>query len=265
MNIDFNKISRDELAQIIEIFQSKKKVVLSNFFGLAYNSEYSVMCGEETILFRLPENDCHRLFTLCSNPEELMTMLKSLDSKYVINIPTKKEIDDWNNILVGSGFEHYATYSHYMNLTVPTMGKRETSTGTFAKPSESQQVYDLLYRNFPIYAAHLPNKEELAKMIEEKRVIADYDESGEICGVNIFTITGSTAYGNAWVDEGTRGLEIFFDMFNIFIDRGIKRFVFWIRDGNKKVIKMHKMMGAKPDGLKDYTYVKNIKRRNSVL
>ncbi len=259
MNIGFKKVSHDELVQIIERYQSQR-IILSNFFGLTGYNDYSVMCGNETIIYCLPETDCHRLYIISSNKKELMTMLKSLDSKYVINIPTKKGIYEWNSILIDSGFELYATYSHYMNLTVPTMEKRETSTGFFAKPSDLQQVYDLLYRNFPIYAAHLPDKKELAKMIEENRVIADYDESGKICGANIYTITGSTAYGNAWVDEGSRGLEIFFDMFNIFIDRGVKRFVFWIRDGNKKVIKMHKLMGAKPDGLKDYTYVKNIKK-----
>lgn len=259
MNIEFKNVSREELAQLIERYQSKK-VILSNFFGLTGHNDYRVICGKDTILYCLPEYDSYRLYTICSNKAELINMLKSLDSKFVINIPTKKGIDDWNSILVDSGFELYATYSHYMNLTVPTMEKKETSTGFFAKPSELQQVYDLLYRNFPIYAAHLPDKKELAKMIEENRVIADYDESGKICGANIYTITGPTAYGNAWVDEGSRGLEIFFDMFNIFIDRGVKRFVFWIRDGNKKVIKMHKLMGAKPDGLKDYTYVKNIKK-----
>ena len=260
MNAEFKKVSFDELTQIIEKFQSQNRTIFSNFFGLTSNFNYGVMCGKETVLYSIPEYDYHRLYALCSNKVELITMLKSLDTEYVINIPTKKGIDDWNSILLDSGFEHYVTYSHYLNLTIPTMEKRETSTGTFAKPSELQQVFNLLYRNFSRYASHLPIKEELAKMIEENRVITDYDEDGKVCGVNIFTITGSTAYGNAWVDEGSRGLEIFFDMFNIFIDKGVKRFVFWIRDGNKKVIKMHQLMGAKPDGLKDYTYVKNIKR-----
>ena len=90
-------------------------------------------------------------------------------------------------------------------------------------------------------------------------MFVDHDNNGNVCGVNIFTITGTNAYGNAWVDEGERGLDIFIDMFNLFIDKGVKRFTFWVNDRNNKVIKMHKIMGAKPDGLKDYTYIKHKK------
>ena len=256
--MEFTESTRDELLKIIDGFQCNNKVLYSNFYGLGSFLTFNVFKGEKSVLIRVPEHNYHRLFVLSADRTELTSILKALDTEYVINIPTRKEVDDWSSLLLECGFEHYATYSHYMNLTVPSMEKRITTTGTFAKPDELQQVYDLLYRSFPPYASHLPDKQELAKMIEGNRVITDYGDDGRICGVNIFTITGTTAYGNAWVDEGERGLEIFFDMFNIFIDSGVKRFVFWIRDGNKSVIKMHKMMGAKPDGLKDYTYVKNI-------
>ena len=190
---------------------------------------------------------------------ELADMLKSLDTEYVINIPSKKGIDNWCGLLEKSGFEHFATYSHYLNLAVPDMKKRPTSTGAFAKLDELQQIYDLLYRSFTTYASHLPSKEELREMISNNRMFVDHDNNGNVCGVNIFTITGTNAYGNAWVDEGERGLDIFIDMFNLFIDKGVKRFTFWVNDRNNKVIKMHKIMGAKPDGLKDYTYIKHKK------
>lgn len=255
----FQSITRSELVSIIDEFQRNNRVIRSNIFSLVDSSDYSVMCGKGTVLFRVPEFNYHRLFVLSTDLEELSSMLKSLDTEYVINIPSKKGIDDWAGVLEGSGFKHYTTYSRYLNLEVPNMEKRSTSTGSFAKSEELQQVLDLLYRSFPPYAAHLPDKEELESMIDEERVITDYGKDGKVCGVNIFTITGPTAYGNVWVDEGERGLEILFDMFNVFIDKGIKRFVFWVRDGNKNVIKLHKMLGAKPDGLKDYTFVKNIK------
>ncbi len=254
--MEFKKVSNAELASKIEDFKFNGKVIFTNSFGLDSKCCYEMMLREHTLLYRLPENNYYRLYLVSSDQEELLSILKSLESNYVINIPTKKSIDDWDKVLTESGFEYYTTYSHYLNLTIPTMEKKVTATCAFAKPHELRQVYDLLYRNFPIYAAHLPNEEELTKMIEENRVIADYDENGIVCGVNIFTITGTTAYGNGWVDEGEGGLEIFLNMFNIFIDNGIKRFVFWVRDGNKRVIKMHKLMGANPDGLKDYTYIK---------
>lgn len=259
MKKTFEQISRIDLVKILDDFQSNNKLVFSNFFGLSEKKDYSIMQGERTLLLCVPEFDYHRIYVLSADKEELSAMLKTLDSEYVINIPTKKEIEEWDRLLKESGFEHYVTYSHYLNMAIPNMKKKKTSTGTFARPHELQQVYDLLYRNFSTYASHLPDKEELAEMIAGNRVIADYDEKGLVCGVNIFTITGSTAYGNAWVDEGEKGLDIFIDMFNIFIDKGVKRFVFWVRDGNKNVIKMHKIMGAKPDGLKDYTYIKNKK------
>jgi disulfide oxidoreductase YuzD len=260
MNTEFKKISRGELAEMIEGFQSSCKILLTNFFGLSNDIEYEVLCGEKTILFRIPENDYFRLYILCADIPELVSFLKCIECECVINIPTKKSIEEWDNALIEGGFEYYTTYSHYLNMTIPSMEKKDTSTIVYAKLADVQQVYDLLYRNFPIYAAHLPSMSELEEMIKENRVIADYDKLGNVCGVNIYTITGTTAYGNGWVDEGDCGLGIFLDMFDVFVEKGVKRFVFWVRDDNKKVIKMHKMMGANPDGLKDYTYVKNAKK-----
>lgn len=257
----FKQITRAELIKVLDDFQSQNKIILSNFFGLSDGLNYDLMQGEGTLILRVAEFDYHRIFVLCANTTGLLDLLKSLDTEYVINIPSKKGIDNWCGLLENGGFEHYATYSHYLNLAVPGMKKRQTSTGEFAKINELQQIYDLLYRSFTTYASHLPSKEELSEMILNNRMFVDHDDKGYVCGVNIFTITGTNAYGNAWVDEGERGLDIFIDMFNLFIDKGVKRFVFWVKDGNNKVIKMHKIMGAKPDGLKDYTYIKNKKNK----
>jgi hypothetical protein len=117
-----------------------------------------------------------------------------------------------------------------------------------------------LTETFSPYTGHLPSKRELEEMIANQQVMIDKFSDGRVCGVNIHTITGVTGYGNAWVDKGEHAVELLLDMYNEMIDKGVKRHVFWVNDANIGVAKMHIKMGAKPDGLKDYTYIKNKKQ-----
>lgn len=256
----FIKNNIDKVVDIVNSFQDNhKKLLYNNFYGIQKNKEYDVLQGDHTLLLRIAEYNYYRLFVMSADKIELISFLKQLELQgYVINIPTKQSIEDWEEVLINGGFSHYTTYSHYCNNAIATMKKVPTTLNQYANIQDLEDVHNVLFRNFTTYASHLPSDDELIEMIKGNRVFVNRDSQGKVCGVNIYTITGKTAYGNAWVDEGGRGLELMFDMLNCFIDHDVKRYVFWVRDDNKNVIKMHKMLGGVTDGLKDYTYLKNI-------
>ena len=261
VNNTFIPESKDTIERLVDDWKLTNKSVLSNFYGLTAGFEYDYCIASNSIVIRKHENDYYRLFVLSTDPTELEAVLKPLEEEYVINIPSRKTIDEWIDVLKNSGFEYYSTYSRYCNTKIATMKKHKTSLNIHASIENLEEIYLLLTETFSPYTGHLPTKEELGEMIRNQQVMIDKYPDGHVCGVNIHTITGVTGYGNAWVDKGDRAVELLLDMYNEMIDKGVKRHTFWVNDSNIGVAKTHIRMGAKPDGLKDYTFIKNIKNK----
>ena len=85
-------------------------------------------------------------------------------------------------------------------------------------------------------------------------------EDGHVLGVLIFTLEGKKCYLNIWIDRSKNGLYLLFDVYNIMVEKGVSLAYFWVRSDNKKIIKLHKLTGAVPDGLSDYSFIKQAKR-----
>ncbi len=259
MENKFVKESKEAIEKLIDDWKVEHKPVLSNYYGLATGFDYDYQIVDSTIVVRKKEGDFYRLFVLSTDATELTTILSCLQEEHVINIPSRKPIDDWQAVMKDSGFEYYSTYSRYCNTKIATMKKHKTTLNIHATIENAEEIYQLLTETFSPYTGHLPSKEELEEMILNQQVLVDKYSDGHVCGVNIHTITGVTGYGNAWVDKGEHAVELLLDMYNEMIEKGVKRHVFWVNDANTGVAKMHIKMGAKPDGLKDYTYIKNKK------
>lgn len=260
-NNAFQTVDIESLKKIINNWQENNKPILSNFYGVDEEGVYDVMEGSKTLILRKHEADFYRIYIMSADRSELTTMLSDLDGvDYVINIPSRKPIDDWDELLKQCGFTYYETYSRICNPKVATMKKRDTATGEYAKESDLDDIINLLSENFSLYTAHLPSRESMLQLIREHQIFVDRYPDGKVCGVNIFNVKGPVGYGIAWIDKGEHGLDLQFDMFNHFIDSGVKRLVGWVRDSNTKVVKTHLRMGAVCDGLKDYTYTKLVKK-----
>ncbi len=259
MGNDFIRESKEAIETMIDDWKANHKPLLSNFFGLANGFDYDYLKSESTIVVRKREGDYFRLFVLSTNADEMEKMLSPLQEEYVINIPSRKPIDDWEVVMRKCGFEYYSTYSRYCNTKIAKMKKHKTSLNIYATVEDAPEIYQLLTDTFSAYTGHMPSMNELEEMITNQQVLIDKYDDGHVCGVNIHTITGVTGYGNAWVDKGEHAVELLLDMYNKMIEKGVKRHVFWVNDANIGVAKMHIKMGAKLDGLKDYTFIKNKK------
>ena len=231
----------------------KGKLLFNNYFGLAQDEHIEVESALNTLLIRKKEFDFYRLYVISRDEDELESLLSSLKGDvYAINIPSKTSIDNWDNLLTRTGFSFLDVYSRYYNNNIRSF---PSSIDTFAREEDLDDIASLLYNNFSLYTDHLPERDELSRMIANKQIITDYKD-GKVCGVLIYTIMGNKGYQNAWIDFGDNALALLFKVKSIFIENGIKYCYYWIKDSNTPVIKIHAMMGGKPDGLKDYTYLK---------
>lgn len=257
MDNKFITTTKGTIERLIDDWKVYNKPILSNYFGLEEGYDYDYQISNNSILIRKKEGEFYRIYVLTTDVtdlEFLLTNLKGYD--YVINIPSRKPIDNWDAMLQKCGFAYFETYSRICNPKVSTMKKRPTAIEEFAKPSDVDDIINLLSENFSLYTAHLPHRERMLQLIDDNQIYVDRYPDGRVCGVNIFNVKAPVGYGIAWIDKGEHGLDLQLNMFNNFIDNGVKRLVGWVRDSNTKVVKTHLRMGAIFDGLKDYTYTK---------
>jgi hypothetical protein len=252
-NIRFQKATTNEIRVAPSELMKKGRMLFNNYYGVNENDDCDIFFSDNTLLIRKKEFHFYRLYVMSLDETDLSMLLNGLcGEEYVLNIPSRKPIDDWDALLKKCGFEFLDVYSRYYNNNIKTF---PTVVDSFAIIDEISDIASLLYENFSLYTDHLPTKNELEQMIANRQIITDHKD-GKVCGVLIYTIMGNKGYQNAWIDTGDNALELLFKVKSIFIERGIKYCYYWIKDSNKDVIKIHTMMGGCPDGLKDYTYLK---------
>lgn len=249
----FISCTADEIRAAASALMKKRRMLFNNYFGADADDSCEMAVFDHTLLIRKKEFHFYRLFIQSIDKDELRARLTALHgAEYVVNIPSKKPVDEWNRLLLDCGFTSLDTYSRYYNDSIRTF---PTNINTFAKEEEIDDIAELLYSNFSLYTDHLPSKCELHAMVINHQIITDHKD-GKLCGAMIFTIKGEKAYQNAWIDKGDNGLAILLKAKSLFIEKGIKYCYYWIKDTNIPVIKMHKLLGGKPDGLKDFNFLK---------
>lgn len=255
--MEFKQISNEALNELISEWQKKHKALFSNFFGLQSKYSYEYSNSDNTFLIRQKEFDFYRIYLLSDNKCDLESLLSSLNyDVYVFNVPTKTPIDEWDEVLKVGGFEFLETFSKMSNTKFANLKITQTEGTCPATIGELDQIQILLEKTFSIYTAHIPDKDELEKSIANQTVRVEHAEDGSICSLVIYSVTGTTATASAWLSNGEHGMDLYLDMFNYFIEKGAKRYIFWVRDSNVKVKKLYQKLGAVSLGVTDYTYIK---------
>lgn len=251
----FQKVSAAEILKRRGELKHQGKLLFSNFFGLYDDIHYEMAVSTQSLLVRHKEHDFYRLSAISIDLEDLQILLKELDGQtYVLNVPSKKDISEQIVFLEKCGFSLCGTYNRYYNKNIV---RRECQDAEFANREDCEDIKKLLYETFSFYTDHLPNVDELQSMIENRQIVVNRFENGRVGGVAIHTIEDRCAYINVWIDKTGNGISLMFQTYNIIESKGISYAYLWIRANNTGVIVLHKMMGAKPDGLVDYTFVKD--------
>ena len=250
----YKKIDYDNFKIVLNNYLNQKNL-FNNFFDLNnYSSDLEVYLGDNSLLIRKPDNDFYRCFIISANFQEAVKLLQNQGFENVLNIPTKKAIDDWDELFFESG---YSCIGVYERMYYKEVKKRTNRIPIFAQDSSFEQIHEILCSHFDNRIDHIPNRETLRQMILNKQVIVSHNNSHNY-GVIIYTLEGKKCYLNAWIDSTGDGLLLLFDVFNIMHKTGVVYSYFWVNSKNENVIKIHKILGAKPDGLKDYTFIKAI-------
>ena len=254
MSVVFHEVTPAEIMSKRGCLKDQGKLLFSNFFGLSDEIQYEMSESAHTMLVRYKEHDFYRLSAISIDLDELKGLFNKLGAHtYVLNIPSKKDISEQISFLEGSGFMLCGTYNRYYNRNIV---RRECSDADFAKKVDYDEIRSLLYDNFSFYTDHLPEEDEILAMIDNRQIVVNRYDDGKVGGLAIHTIEDKSAYINAWIDKTGNGIALMFQTYNIIESKGISYAYLWIRSDNKNVIVLHKMMGAKPDGLVDYTFVK---------
>ena len=254
MSIVFDRIASSSLMSKVTTLKSSGKVTFANYYGMNDADECECFETSHCILIRKQERDFYRLYIVSTDDNELFQLIGKLDSvKYVLNIPSKGDVTEQKEFLEKAGFSFIGVYNRFYNNHIIN---RECDEEEFAVENDHDEIKHLLYDNFSFYTDHLPSEDDLMVMIRNHGIVVNRFDDGKVGGFVIHTIEGKKAYINAWLDKTGNGLRLMVQTYNLIERQGIKYAYLWINAQNRNVIVLHKMMGARPDGLADYSFIK---------
>ena len=248
MNVSFKSL-KDYKSLLTKYLALKPKY--SNYFFQDLNQAL-FFSTEKSLLFSLNDNSINRIYFISSDLEELRNILFSLKSGIVINIPTKGDISFWRDLFTDCGFILNATYERFYYDSNHTDDRFSCE---FADYSTKVWILDRLSLYFNPVNDRIPSEPELNSMITNNQVLINRVYNN-IAGFMIFSIQGKKCYLNCWYDESGNGIYLINNIFALMMTKEINYIYFWVNSLNQKVQKLHKILGAKSDGLKDYTFLK---------
>jgi len=227
----------------------------SNYFGQSFADEDLYVSTDHTFILAKPAEGFYRLFGASDNREDLKELLKSMKGVNVLNIPAKGDIILWKQLMSDAGYENIGIYDRFYYPEFRTGGDLDKII--YARENDIEEIYNLYYNyeGFTPYTDHLPSRKELKDFIDNGIVILD-KQNDKICGVHIFSIEGKKCILRLLMNMNNNGLKLILDMFDIVSLRGVTSAVGWVNTKNEKAKSIYLLMGAKLDGLKDYTFIK---------
>ncbi len=252
MNQDFKKIGNDELQHLLDM-RCCGKYMLNNYYGVDLTDVESYVT-ENTLILKKDCGTFFRLYIISNDELDVIRVLKNIESETVINIPTRKGIDSWHNVLRESGYELLATYRRYCYSEYKKGNDRNLQ---YAEESDCSNIIHDLNVFFSPITGHLPKEQELLELIKNENIVVNRDlDTGVINGAMCYTIAGKKAEFPFWYDKGNNGLSLLYNVFYICHKKEVKNIQFWVNNENVDTIKLHKLLGAKDSGLVDYIYKK---------
>ena len=212
---------------------------------------------DNSLILKKKYESFNRIYFMSNDAEELVSILSSLDKDDIINIPSKKGIqEDLNTILTKEGYSLFATYERMYNNLVEPRGQFDAELANLA---DVEGIYQLLHNHFNPYTDTLPTREYISELIEKKWVLINRNEdTKEVEGTLLLRFEPQKCHYYIWVDSSnfTKALNLFINGFNYMNEKGYEKAYLWVRSTNVRPKKIYETLGFKYDGLKDYTYTK---------
>lgn len=228
--------------------------IYSNYLNQAIDETdffYASNCS--FILVKEIEDKYRRIYLMSNDLEDSIRILRSLEGICILNMPTEGDITVWKKLMENSEFELLGVYERFYNTNIHSFSNSKNIS--YAILEQEPIIYDLFQDYFSFYMDYPPTHEELRHLITQKNVIVNY-EGTSLCGAFVFELKGKKCYLRLWRDTGKDGLKLLLDFYTLAAEKGIDYIYFWVNSENLKVKKMHKLLGAQQENVKDYSFIK---------
>jgi len=254
--VKLEKIYTAKMQEYIQTIYSCRSA-LFNYFGQTFDENDKYFETNDTFVLAKPVRDFHRIYIASNNKREAVEILSNLEGTNVINFPSKGDICEIEAIMKESGYEQIGMYERFIYNVKKMTTDDDISKIEFAKTADEKGIYNIYsdWENFNPYTDWLPTQAELKKFIENKSVLINR-QNNKITGVNICPIIGAIMNLRLIIDLSGGGINLMNAMFDLAQKNGIKRCQWWVNSQNARAIGFYKKIGAIPDGLKDYTFIK---------
>lgn len=243
---------KEEVQNAVLRFFSLKPQFL-NYYGQPLEDIVDYVETESSLVLRKKEGHFFRVYIMSVFQADVVDILKGLPDINVLNIPAKNNIPEWNVLMELAGYKNISVYERYYYKKVRV--RKDLRNVNYASNEQADEIYSLFGNHFSLYTDYLPNKNELLKLIAKRSVVVNYKDE-KLCGAFVYELKGQKCYLRAWLDHGENGLKLLLDVFSIMYSQNISYAYFWVNSTNVNVKKIHELLGAIPDGLKDYTFIK---------
>lgn len=230
-----------------------KKHLLSNYFGVD-NNDIEYYFSESTLLIKSNYEGYSRIYLMSDNINEVKELLTQLPANCVINIPSRKGVGEWTQVLTEGGYQPLATYHRYVYSNYRKGNDKKLS---YATVDDIQDITKNLNEIFSPLTGHLPDEESLKGLININAIVVNRNEEGAVNGALCFIIKGKRCELSFWFDKGGNGLSLLLNVFYLCHQKDVRNIAFWVNDVNNDTIGIHKLLGAKEDGMVDYIYNNN--------
>jgi len=255
--IRLEKINIAKTQEYIQTIYSRR-IALFNYFGQTIEKDDKYFETNDTFILAKPVRDFHRIYVASNDKKELVEILSNLEGTNVINFPTKGDIRDVEAIMTESGFEQISVFDSFLlNVEKLEFSTVDISTITVATEQDVDEIYNLYssWKDFNPYIDWLLTHKELKELVGNKTVLIN-KQDGKILGTTIFSINKKIFRWHLLIDLSGNAIKLVAAMLVIARENGTKFFRSWVNILNEKSNKFNTRLGAIPDGLRDYTYIK---------
>lgn len=241
------------------------RMISNNFLSaadvakLASQTDSVLTWNESALALVGNDNGVARLhFCLASPASALTELLRGVAPRPLVAdcVGKREKVEPLAEALCASGFSVYTTLHRWHSASVNLYAERflRDEMFRFASREDAGKVEDILCRTFDPLVSHLPDREKILRLIEQRLVYLAVRE-GEPVAVVCFERVGKLGiylYQDAVIEEcRASGIGILLLQYALSQHKGCVNYTTWTEDSNKPSNRMHRMLGMVRDGLMD--------------